>query len=1117
MKPLSENLQSKIWGILLLCTIQIFAKEVCKISYHDYPTNLDGITIEAPSNAVSLSEAISIKQPDDSSVTFLNTPAITFVIDNSGSMFRPHQYAQNETDGTYEMPRDPNGNRFTVTSSLIDTLYKKDENSEVAIVVFGTDLHYDGTEDVTEYLNSTFYGAYVKYVKLNEEYTDHGETMTGYDLLQYYLETKDTTDTISFQGGPEDTVVTYKTLKHKKRGIGTGTDITMAFNAVKKNLNNTEIIEKNQYVIFFSDGVPSGNNDFKEGVGVPTTYTVFFNPDMEAPDILKEMNENIKTNGYSSSNEKSELWPFDNDSHDELLEFMVENIINKINGEITTKPVEIKINGKSNGNWVDGVFKFTEQFPLIGELSPFQFDISYSLITKTTDGKEQIDTVNEIVDFSVERMNNPDLLDSLVVEYWDRDIRFYSDGDQITALDEKSTEFEVLFKEERVDCNYRYKDVDIILTSEKMGDELVVRLDEEDEHTFRKKVKVDFAASVPDNGDEVLQIAPDDRIFAFFQNSLLPLDTLTEELGTDIENALNFNKATYFDKNADGYVDEISMSYSSLLPVSQEIENKMKEAISLPSFRKFKIDNIKIEDEVVTIDVTEDRDEFQTFCSSKDKIEISEKDMDSIVIKKTSINVQDSIAPIIKDTIVKVTRALDNVELEVAFSEELQKIDTEKPLYLYDGSDRYTCTLDEKSKSGTRYRFTVKDGSENIESGDSVHINFSEDYIGDNLKNWQRNRDNIKRVIQVSTEIRFTEATYFDKNCDGHLDTIELTLESAGNTNGLEAKKLLEIIDLPEFRNLEVDEEKVAIEGSTLTIPVIEKMDDLATAITAKDDISVETKELGAFFIKESDITIVDSMAPVIESNPVLYVNTLSEDGVDSITVVFSEKVEEVDEERALRFFRGDDSFEGELKLLSFDKDKATFEIRSFTKSISELLENDSVNINFGVFDLTGVEQQKSFNIKRPIDIELVLPDITVDLIAVNPYILKETVIPEEIIAELDDVEKYDLEETDSGYVGCLIMTTFKPNSLLGQLDIDIEGTISVLDKVGNALFEKVNMEFVKEFGQLVYIWNGKNSMNRIVGGDSFVAVANIRLRINRARDFEFRRDVLITTQTDKK
>lgn len=1119
----------KAWRLVLLFAVILYGEKVCKLSYHDFPSNLDGITIEAPRDAVSLSEAITVKQPDDSSITLMNTPAIMFVIDNSGSMFRPHQYSANKKDSTYELARDPEGNRFSVTLALIDSLYQKDPASEVGLTVFGSDLHYDNTGEVTKYIDpdaiSNYYNnTFVAFVQLNKEYENNGKKEIGYNILKYFLETQEVNETVDFEDSKGkdlgDTTVTYTMLKNLSPRLTVydyGTDITLAFDAVKAGLDYTEVVEKNQYVIFFSDGVPSGssNNDFVKGKGVPTTYTVFFNPDMMAPQVLKDMNKNIQDNGYSSSNPKSELWPFDNSSHEELLEFMVENILNKISEEVTTEPIEITINGKSNGEWIDGKFKFTEQFELMGELSPFKFDISYSILTKSSDGKEELDTINEIVDFSVERKENPTLLDSVMVEYWDREILFYNSGSKISAINEKSDELELRFKESRVDCNYRYSDVEIILTSTKMGDELIVTLDEEDEHNFSKTIPVDFKTTAPDKGDYVLQIAPDDEIVAFFANPKLKLDTLTAAIGTDISNSLTINSATYWDKNADGFIDEISMEYNSLLPISETVVDELQKVMQLPSFRAFEVTNVAVTKSELRLSVFEDRDVFQTYCSAKDVIKISEKDLDSLIIESQELVVRDSVAPIIEDSVVSVVRAVDKTTLSVTFSEEVNDFDSQNPLFFYDGSTKYNCTLKESDMDNKSFRFIVTKGSETLESGDSVHVNFSTKIIGDVQGNWQQNRKNIKRVLSVVDEVKVTEATYYDGNCDGHPDTIEVSLESQVSLDGVEVSELISLFSLPSFREFDIKKDEISLENSTLVIPVKEKRQEINTATTDDDIIEIQEKLFDSYFVSSGRLAIIDSMAPVIKSNPVLYINTLDDKKMDTLHVIFSEEVEEPNEEYLLRFYRDKISFKAELELLNFNEENATFGIRDFTKEKRELLEGDSVNINLGLFDLNGTEQHHSFNIKRPIDIELLLPEIKVRLVAVNPYVLKETTVPDEIIELIKDVDRYELEENDSGYAGCLIMTQFEPPSLLSQVDMDIEGSLSIFDKVGNTLVEDMSMEFVKELGQLVYLWNGKNNLNRIVGGDSFVATANIKLQINRAFSLQYKDEIIISTQKE--
>ncbi len=57
--------------------------------------------------------------------------AVVFVVDNSGSN------TKNDRDGV----------RLTITSSIIDSIYKRNPKTKVGIVVFGTHLWFDPQHD----------------------------------------------------------------------------------------------------------------------------------------------------------------------------------------------------------------------------------------------------------------------------------------------------------------------------------------------------------------------------------------------------------------------------------------------------------------------------------------------------------------------------------------------------------------------------------------------------------------------------------------------------------------------------------------------------------------------------------------------------------------------------------------------------------------------------------------------------------------------------------------------------------------------------------------------------------------------------------------------------------
>lgn len=1343
--------RKSIHGILAILLIPLlsFSAEVCKISYHDYPASLKGKVLEAPANAVSLSEAVSIKKGDDSSVVIMNTPALMFVLDNSGSMYVPHRNSGDSEP--YKLALDPEGNRFSVTEAMIDSLYVQDPNAEVGLTVFGSKLHFDKTEVVTKYINpddpfNFANAAFVTFLQLNKEYTEDNRTRTGYEILKYYLETEQQSDRIVFKDENDttkiilDTVVYYTMLKNITNTAITfdaGTDITKAFKAVKQSLNHTSIEKKLQYTVFFSDGIPSSGGtemwDFVEGKGVPTTFTVFFHPDKVAPESLERMNENIKNNNYSSNNKNSELWAFDNSGHDDLLQFMIENVLNKIKGEITTEPVEITINGKTNGTWNDGVFTFSDQFPLTAEKSDFTFDIQYNIITKKSDNTTDIDTVHDTVSFSVEREQSPNLMDSLTIERWDRSISIHDADSLIEIIAEGTKELTVHFKEQKVDCNYEYENVEVLIESKRCGDRLLLPLDAQNKHHFSKAFTLDFTEEEANKADTKLQLFPDDEITLFFQNRKLPLDTLSCTYATDINYRIRFNEAiyydsdgngsldkirlpfsanfdlsesmlpeltrcislpnyrklsiekttliesaieleviekmgrlktdlsdddkvsieakeiefftvpehtipavdsmapvldsqtvsliktvdeatltvrftepikeinsdeplrfydessdfyeveleiisqtdtechfrinssdkavqtgdslhinfkgnhvadrngnsqrlpfnvkrristsaiiatekvAYFDNNADGHVDQIKLFYSSLQDLNTtKAEELFRKAIELPSFRNFIIDSLTVTPGHVSYSVTEDRKEIQTYCTDEDIIIIHEEEMHDLLLKSTQMQIDDSVAPVLLDSTVLLTRSPDEATLEVYLSEELASFESDAPLTFYNQNSSYQMKLEKSENTTHRYRFTIKESANKAVSGDSVHID-AEALLGDRNGNKQRNSENVKRAIRVVDELRLHSATYHDQNADGFIDRITMAYAFAQEKLTISTERLLESITLPKVRNLKVLEDEISINATSISIPVVEEAERCNTACSAEDVLIISEATIKEITLKDDTLEIIDAMAPVISETPVLYINTLSEDTPDSLTLTFSEEIVEIVSEKPFRFFHEGETFLGELETISQDKKSCHFTIHAFDSNVNELLQGDSLNIRKAVFDREGNEQTNPQNIKRPIEVQLILPKITFDLRAITPYIDGTTLVPEEIVTQLDAIDQYELSQSDSGLVGETIQLLITPQTLLKQLDFTCAATVTILDKVGNVILTPQKMEYLENLYAFTYIWNGKNSQGRSVGNDSFLLQCQVELTFEDGQSFQVERERIIATKEKEK
>jgi hypothetical protein len=316
---------------------------------------------------VAMSEYIYVDQPMKMDTT-VDTPSIFFIIDNSGSM------------KSVVSPNDVDGNRFTVTSAFIDTIQQKFTKAEVGVAVFGTWLFFN-LPDRNYFVNcpNVDSGAYVPLLELDKQYPNYNN-MTGYQVLKEILDTAVYTgqygDYVDLQYQPTDSIL-----------MGTSTHINASFEAAKHAFMQSAlnaVKRQKHFIIFLSDGEATypqdgTQNDFVQGTGVPTTFTVFFTPTGNVPTTILEMTNNIRTNGYSVSNQHSNCWGFENTSFEQLMKFLMDNVIIAINSDRTLTPTQITISGISATNWNNTGFTFNNLFPLTGEITEFNYSITYAI------------------------------------------------------------------------------------------------------------------------------------------------------------------------------------------------------------------------------------------------------------------------------------------------------------------------------------------------------------------------------------------------------------------------------------------------------------------------------------------------------------------------------------------------------------------------------------------------------------------------------------------------------------------------------------------------------------------------------------------------------------------
>jgi hypothetical protein len=388
----------------VLCTAllaaKLFAGQKCEMTFTTCPESFSGQTISVPQNVVAIApkvHACKSTQVIQSTTTTGATPSIVFVIDNSGSM-------------KTNPGNDRTGSRFTVTKALLDTLFKAQPQTEVGLIVFREHLFFDVTTSqyYTKYfktlsavLDSEPDQAYLPFTTLNQMY----DGKRGIDIIKDIL----TTDTIG--SGSQSYVDLVYQPNYSRSTSGGETNINGAFIAAKEAFLAAKNPKEQQYIIFLSDGEPAGNTqaghasnyfDTPEGVAnVSTTFTVYFNANGQRPASLVTMTDNIKINGYSATNPKSDLWTL-NTSFDALLNLLMNNVIKTI--LVPANPIKMVLNGETSViyGYIDSSFSFPDSFPIGSDSTRFTMNISYHYTLPSTG--QQKDTTDTIV-FYVKRTN----------------------------------------------------------------------------------------------------------------------------------------------------------------------------------------------------------------------------------------------------------------------------------------------------------------------------------------------------------------------------------------------------------------------------------------------------------------------------------------------------------------------------------------------------------------------------------------------------------------------------------------------------------------------------------------------------------------------------------------
>lgn len=219
---------------------------------------------------------------------FMEDPAIMIVIDDSRSM----------------LLNDPEHARFKALGPMLDSIRAAAPSARVGAVVFSDRLAFDHRDN--PFFAPLFPGDSAQndaYIPLTPLDTAFGEGLgTGLDTLKALL---------SIRG---DGSLAHRSSRPKERiprDGGSGTDITLGFDAARRALAAAPQPKDSRYILFLSDGAANVSDAlridresaYEIGYDTPTTFTVCFDPESKRPaETLMRMTGNIRRNRYSTSN-----------------------------------------------------------------------------------------------------------------------------------------------------------------------------------------------------------------------------------------------------------------------------------------------------------------------------------------------------------------------------------------------------------------------------------------------------------------------------------------------------------------------------------------------------------------------------------------------------------------------------------------------------------------------------------------------------------------------------------------------------------------------------------------------------------------------------------------------
>ncbi len=665
------------------------ADTVCHVIIGGDVLKIDGLTRNIPLSAVGIGREIGYVAPDITATDARRAiPAIVLLIDDSGSM----------------MQNDKDANRYVVTGEILDEIYLREPQTRVAVVTFRNWLAWDWRENpLFRKISSPFAwnDSYFPLTPLDSVFSDGKRgidkikalfQMDQWKLLQaFHSDSTERTRPPKYdpQGNPLPTTQSDQ-----------GTDITLAFTAAKDALRNSATPRERQFVVFLSDGYHGGVDvemesaklDYINGVDIPATFTIFLGDSVKVPpEQLKTMIGNIRDNGYSSTNPRSDLWSIAS-SHDTLLELMQREILSQVYAPLKVAS-SARIGSIQAVEISENSITFEKPIPLDPDTTVLSLELTFPLSVEG--GKQNRDTV----------------IRSQVTFIRDADAEFSSSDTNFQSLcflrelsltcGSKPIESVIGNSQTALTAGFLLEGIAPVpaqtasVYAVPPGDSLGLVLAYGSPRFSGSFIRA--RTGDPDTGNEMLRLEKNGSIRIVWRNPDLPLDTVSKEYSVSPYDPVEITGAWYLDTDRDGWIDAISVATDR--PVNElEFSNLSMDRLVLPPDRKLTFESVeRVEgDRGFTIAVTQDR-RIPPFTggTGSDSLLVTDFEIGPYddYIARGTYPIGDGMAPVIISAVY--TAEKNGATLTVTFSETVTGISTETPFkFISEDGTPYTMRVE---------------------------------------------------------------------------------------------------------------------------------------------------------------------------------------------------------------------------------------------------------------------------------------------------------------------------------------------------------------------------------------------------------------------------------------